>query len=83
MPDEQSMTTAEAIEAIRVASFEAPKAHSHTEWAARIEAVLVAHASLVTRGLRARLDASQLSDIEARNPGIDMEQVRASRVGRV
>lgn len=29
--------------------------------------------------LRARLDAAHLSDIEARNPGIDMDAVRASR----
>lgn len=31
-----------AIEAIRVASFEAPVAHSHTEWNRRIEAILTA-----------------------------------------
>lgn len=51
--DEQTMTTDQAVEAIRAASFEAPKAHSHTEWAARIRAVLAAHARNVLPGAAA------------------------------
>lgn len=30
----------ELVERVRVACFEAPKAHSHTEWKRRIEAIL-------------------------------------------
>lgn len=33
--------------------------------------------------LKALLEAAQLASIEARNPGIDMDEVRASRLGTV
>jgi hypothetical protein len=45
--DVQTMTIDQAVEAIRAASFEAPVAHSHTEWATRIKAVLTAYAAQV------------------------------------
>ncbi len=37
------LTDDEAVEAIRAASFEAPKAGSHNEWSSRIKAILLAH----------------------------------------
>lgn len=33
--------------------------------------------------LRAELDEAQLRSIEARNPGIDMDEVRRTRAGRI
>jgi hypothetical protein len=39
----------EAIEAIRVATFEAPRAGSHTEWCTRIEAILSEHCDVTDR----------------------------------
>lgn len=55
-----AMTDDAAVEAIRVASFEAPKAQSHTEWARRIKAILADYA-----GDRARADAATIAELQA------------------